>query len=95
MFLIGVSRRLNTRLASRTRRADTAWRAGYVVLPQQFLQAEDVALMIDPDWRGHFVAPFDDLRFIEIIDQAGRWVQLEKPAEATAAIPRFLQGLRA
>lgn len=56
--------------------------------------SEDIALMIDPDWRRNFESSFDDLRFVEIIDGAGHWVQMEKPAEATASILRFLHSLR-
>lgn len=56
--------------------------------------SEDIALMIDPDWRATFEPSFEDLRFIEIIDGAGHWVQMEKPAETTAAILRFLNSLR-
>ena len=56
--------------------------------------AVDIALMIEPDWRSHFESSFDDLRFIEIIDGAGHWVQMEKPTETNAAILRFLESLR-
>jgi pimeloyl-ACP methyl ester carboxylesterase len=56
---------------------------------------QDVALMFDPAWRSHFEPCFDDLRFIEIIDGAGHWVQMEKPAETTAAILRFLHSQNA
>ena len=52
-----------------------------------------MALMIDPDWRSGFESSFDDLRFIEIIEGAGHWVQMEKPAETNAAILRFLDSL--
>ena len=41
--------------------------------------AQDVALMIDTDWRVAFEKAFDDLRFIEIVDNAGHWVQMEQP----------------
>lgn len=56
--------------------------------------AEDIALMIDPNWREGFESSFDDLRFLEIIEGAGHWVQMEKPAETNAAILRFLESLR-
>ncbi|NNL85385.1 MAG: alpha/beta hydrolase [Myxococcales bacterium] len=55
--------------------------------------ALDIALMIDPDWRSGFESSFDDLRFVEIIEGAGHWVQMEKPAETNAAILRFLDSL--
>lgn len=50
--------------------------------------------MIDPNWREGFESFFDDLRLLEIIDGAGHWVQMEKPAETNAAILRFLESLR-
>lgn len=55
--------------------------------------ALDDVLLYDPDWRDHFPQDFDDLRFIELIEGAGHWVQAEKPAETTALIVRFLDGL--
>jgi len=55
--------------------------------------AEDDVLLYDPEWRTHFPAHFDDLRFIDIIDGAGHWLQVEKPDETTAQILRFLDGL--
>lgn len=55
--------------------------------------AEDDVLRFDPDWRTSFPKAFDDLRFIENVAGAGHWVQMEKPAETTALILRFLQGL--
>ncbi len=56
--------------------------------------AQDVALLIDPDWRSKFEPAFDDLRLLEIIEGAGHWVQMEKPAETNAAILRFLESLK-
>lgn len=55
-------------------------------------KADDV-LLYDPNWRTTFPKAFDDLRFIEIVEGAGHWVQVEKPKETTALILRFLQGL--
>ena len=52
--------------------------------------AEDDVLLYDPDWREKFPKDFDDLRFIEIIEGAGHWVQAENPTETTAQILRFL-----
>ena len=57
--------------------------------------AQDVALMIDDDWRTGFEQAFGDLRFIEIVDDAGHWVQMEQPAKTNASILRFLDSLRA
>lgn len=47
----------------------------------------------DPNWRDTFPQDFDDLRFIEVIEGAGHWVQAEKPLETTALIKRFLDSL--
>ncbi len=55
---------------------------------------EDPVLLFDPDWRDKFVASFDDLRFVELIPDAGHWVQLEKPAQTETQILRFLQSVR-
>ena len=55
---------------------------------------EDPVLLFDPNWRGKFVASFDDLRFIELIDAAGHWVQLEKPEATAVQILRFLQSVK-
>lgn len=53
--------------------------------------AEDDVLLFDPGWRERFPRAFDDLRFIELIEGAGHWVQMEKPAQTTAQILRFLR----
>ena len=55
--------------------------------------ASDDVLLFDPNWRTTFPKAFDDLRFIEIVEGAGHWVQVEKPKETTALILRFLQEL--
>ncbi len=55
--------------------------------------AADDVLLYDPNWRTTFPKAFDDLRFIEIVEGAGHWVQMEKPKETTALILRFLRGL--
>lgn len=52
--------------------------------------SEDDVLLYDPEWRTNFPKDFDDLRFIEVIEGAGHWVQAEKPLETTAQILRFL-----
>ena len=55
---------------------------------------EDAVLLFDPNWRGKFEASFDDLRFIELIENAGHWVQLEKPEQTATQILRFLKSVR-
>lgn len=52
---------------------------------------DDDVLLYDPDWREPFEAGFRDLRFLEIIDGAAHWLQVEKPAETTALMLRFLR----
>ena len=54
--------------------------------------ADDVLLMA-PGWREPFESSFEDLRFLEIVEGAGHWVQMEKPAETTALMLRFLADL--
>ena len=54
--------------------------------------ADDV-LLYDPNWRTSFPKAFDDLRFIELVEGGGHWVQVEKPKETTALILRFIKGL--
>ena len=54
--------------------------------------ADDV-LLYDPNWRATFPKAFNDLRFLELVEGAGHWVQVEKPQETTALILRFLRGL--
>ncbi len=55
--------------------------------------AQDDVLLMVPDWRDTFEAAFEDLRFLEIVDGAGHWLQMEKPVETNALILRFLEGL--
>lgn len=40
-------------------------------------------------------AQFDDLRTVRLIDDAGHWLQQERPAEVNAALLAFLRGLPA
>lgn len=55
--------------------------------------AKDDVLLYNPRWKDTFSNSFEDLRFVEIIDGAGHWVQAEKPAATTALILEFLAGL--
>jgi len=50
-------------------------------------------LLFDPGWRETFPAAFDDMRFIETVEEAGHWVQMEKPEQTTALMLRFLKEL--
>lgn len=47
-----------------------------------------------PNWRDIMPGNFDDLRRIHLIEDAGHWLMLEKPAETTAEILRFLADTR-
>ena len=51
----------------------------------------DPVLDYDPSWQQWFPAAFEDLRFLSFVEGAGHWLQVEKPAETTAQILRFLQ----
>ena len=55
--------------------------------------SDDDVLLYDENWRENFPGDFDDLRFIEIVDGAGHWVQAEAPAEVNKLILRFLDSL--
>lgn len=52
--------------------------------------AVDDVLLYDPTWRDWFPQAFDDLRFIELIENTGHWLQVEAPEATTAQILRFL-----
>ena len=55
-------------------------------------ELDDVGLY-DPNWAETFADDFDDLRFVEIVQGAGHWVQAEKPNEVNALILQFLRSL--
>jgi pimeloyl-ACP methyl ester carboxylesterase len=52
--------------------------------------ADDV-LLYDLDWRASFEPSFKDLRFLEFVEDAAHWLQVEKPAETTELMLRFLR----
>jgi len=65
-----------------------------ITQPAAFIAgAVDPVLLFDPDWRTHFVPCFEDLRFVELIDGAGHWLQLEQPGATTAQMLTFLSSL--
>ena len=67
----------------------------HISQPSAFIAGkEDPVLLFDPGWRPKFVAGCDDLRFIELIDNAGHWVQLENPEPTARQILRFLQSVK-
>lgn len=53
--------------------------------------SRDEVLDYDSNWRERLPKAFDDLRFISLIEGAGHWLQMEKPAETTAEMLRFLK----
>ena len=53
----------------------------------------DPVLEFDPGWRDKLIAQVPDLRFTELIDGAGHWLQIEQPGATTAQILRFLRQL--
>ncbi len=55
--------------------------------------ADDDVLLMVPDWQETFAPAFDDLRFCEIVEGAGHWIQMEKPSETNELILRFLKSL--
>ncbi|MCP5201509.1 MAG: alpha/beta hydrolase [Gammaproteobacteria bacterium] len=50
----------------------------------------DDVLLYDPNWRDWFPGHFEDLRFIEIIEGSGHWLQCDNPQAVTAQMLRFL-----
>jgi len=62
--------------------------------PAAFLAgAEDPVLLFDEQWRPKFESSFDDLRFVEIVPDAGHWVQLEQPDPTAELVRRFLKSV--
>jgi pimeloyl-ACP methyl ester carboxylesterase len=54
----------------------------------------DPVLMFDPTWRENFIPCFNDLRMVELIDNASHWVQIEQPEKTNALVLKFLSSLR-
>ena len=58
-----------------------------------FAGAQDGVLGFAPDWRETMPPYFENLRWTELVEGAGHWVQMEKPAETNQLILRFLKEL--
>lgn len=58
--------------------------------PAAFVAGVDDVPQFAPDWREWFAPAFLDLRFIEMVEGAGHWLQMEKSQETTALVLRFL-----
>lgn len=52
--------------------------------------AEDDVLQYAPSWRKTMPGWYEDLRFIQLVDGAGHWVQLEQPERTNQLIKEFL-----
>jgi len=76
-------------------RIGDAWKDADVEVPSFFLcGTEDPVLqLIDPKWREKMARRLPDLRGIELIADAGHFVQQEKPAATNIGILKFLDGL--
>lgn len=55
--------------------------------------AEDPTLLFDEEWRPKFESSFDDLRLLEIVPEAGHWVQLEQPRLTAEHVLGFLKSV--
>lgn len=53
----------------------------------------DPVLDFDPDWRAKLDAGLGDARFVELVEDAGHWLQMEQPDATTRLILRFLDSL--
>lgn len=53
----------------------------------------DVTLNFESDWQATFENSFDDLRFMEFIEGAGHWLQLEAPAATARQMVHFLRSV--
>ena len=63
-----------------------------ITQPAAFIAGcDDDVLMYDLNWRERFTNSFEDLRFLELIEDAAHWLQVEKPVETTNFILRFLE----
>lgn len=51
----------------------------------------DNLLHYDPTWQAWFPHQFEDLRFLELVEGSGHWLQLEKTVETNALMLRFLR----
>jgi pimeloyl-ACP methyl ester carboxylesterase len=56
--------------------------------------AQDEVLDYAPSWRKAMPGWFENLKFIELIDGAGHWVQVEQPEKTNRLIKRFLDQVK-
>ena len=52
--------------------------------------AGDEVLQYAPSWRKTMPRWYEDLRFVQLVEGAGHWVQLEQPDQTNALIKQFL-----
>lgn len=72
-----------------------AYPGGRIVQPAGFLAGEkEIALAMSPGGRDVQRSLCDDLRVETILPGAGHWIQQERPAEVSAALIGFLDGVR-
>lgn len=63
--------------------------------PAAFIAGDlDPVLHFDADWKDNFLPCFDDMQMLEIIKDAGHWVQLEEVKKTNRLVIRFLNSLQ-
>ncbi|MDP5360260.1 MAG: hypothetical protein NWR52_09040, partial [Paracoccaceae bacterium] len=66
--------------------------AGLQMLPDRSFNNPEYNTFSCP-WHNNLSAAIDDLRFIELVEGAGHWLQVEQPGKTNELILRFLHGL--